>query len=176
MVPCALETCRRCLTLHGRPPAPLRRRRKVRPIWDFLARACLPREPALTRPGFRYGGFRTGPRASLPAVFLSVPWHVMPELWSGCGWVKLVRGYVDSDRSGNQTGTCGQGCPPDQCSSHPCLLTLIRTVLGAHYPSACPPRERRRPRWQVLTGSTRPRSLACHGDGVGELPEQLQDQ
>ena len=66
---------------------------------------------------------------------------LMPELWSGCAWVNPVRGYFDVGPEREPDGYVRAGMPADQCSSHPCLLTLIRTVLGAHYPSACPPRE-----------------------------------
>ena len=115
---------------------------------------------AFTRPGFRYGGFDSGPRASLPAVFLSVPWHVMPELWSGCGWVKPVRGYFDVGPEREPDGYVRAGMPADQCSSHHCLLTLIRTVSGAHYPSACPPCEPAltRPRFRYGGFRTGPRA------------------
>ena len=64
-----------------------------------------------------------------------------PELWSACGWVKPVWGYFDVGPEREPNRYVRAGMTADQCSSHHCLLTLIRTVIGAHYPSACPPWE-----------------------------------
>ena len=61
---------------------------------------------------------------------------LMPELWSACGWVKPVWGYFDVGPEREPDGYVRAGMPADQCSSHHCLLTLIRTVFGAHHPRA----------------------------------------